>query len=333
MKGSGALAVMTAAGLALQAGGSTGVAGPPVSGGPLSPVVRVAATVPADARTAAALGTGREGNGVVIDDDGLVVTIGYLVLEADSVTVSTGGGRTVPAKVVAYDHGSGFGVLRTVGAPGVPAMELGRSRDLRPGDEVLVSAFGGQGGGMPALVVDRRDFAGYWEYLLEDAIFTAPPVAQFGGAALVDEGGRLVGIGSLIVPNAAMRNDGLIPGNMFVPIDALTAVLGDLISRGRSSRNNHPWLGIHSEELRGRLFVARVAPSGPAWAAGVRSGDMILGVGGSPVSGLADFYRKVWAHGEPGVEVPLQLLQGNTTRVLTIRSMDRYKWLKLYPSY
>lgn len=327
MKGSGALAVMAAAGLALQAGGSAGVAGP------LSPVVRVAATVPGDARTAAALGTEREGNGVVIDDGGLVVTIGYLVLEADSVTVSTDGRGTVPARVVAYDHGSGFGVLRTVGAPGVPAMELGRSRDLRPGDEVRVSVFGGQGGGMPALVVDRRDFAGYWEYLLEDAIFTAPPVVQFGGAALVDEGGRLVGVGSLIVPNAAMRDDGLIPGNMFVPIDALTAVLGDLISRGRSSRSDHPWLGIHSEELRGRLFVARVAPSGPAWAAGVRPGDMILGVGGSPVGGLADFYRKVWARGGPGVEVPLQLLQGNTTRVLTIRSMDRYKWLKLNPSY
>lgn len=326
------LSVLAAASVAFSQPGPSAQATQPAPQKMFSSIVQISATVPAEARTAQTLGTERGGSGVVIDDEGLVVTIGYLILEADSVTVTTEHGA-VPAKVLAYDHDSGFGLLRTVRPPGVPPMELGVSRNLRAGRHVLVSASGGRNRVMPAVVVDRRDFAGYWEYLLEDAIFTSPPYPQFGGAALIDDKARLVGIGSLIVPNAATRGDEMVPGNMFVPIDALTEVLGDLISRGRSSRDNRPWLGLYSEVLRGRLFVARVVRSGPAWSAGVRAGDMVLGVGDDPVSGLADFYRKVWAFGGPGAEIPLQLLQGNTPRRITIRSMDRYDWLRLRPSY
>lgn len=326
------LSVLAAASVALSQLGAPVHAEQQVPQKVLSSIVQISATVPAEARTAQTLGTVRGGSGVVIDDEGLVVTIGYLILEAESVMVTTEHGA-VPANVVAYDHDSGFGLVRTVRPPGVPRMELGLSRHLRVGKHALVSGFGGSNRVMPAAVVDRRDFAGYWEYLLEDAIFTSPLYPQFGGAALIDEKAHLVGIGSLMVPNAATRGDNMVPGNMFVPIDALTAVLGDLISRGRSSRNNRPWLGVYSEVLRGRLFVARVVRSGPAWLAGVRPGDMVLGVGDSPVSGLADFYRKVWAYGDPGVEVPLQLLQGNTPRRVTIRSRDRYDWLRLSPSY
>ena len=332
MSGFRILFVLAAASLALGQPGAIVHAKQPVPQKVLSSIVRISATVPVEARTAQTLGTERNGSGVVIDDEGLVVTIGYLVLEAESVMVTTGNG-TIPANVVAYDHDSGFGLVRTVRPPGVPRMELGASRHLRTGKHVLVSGFGGRGQVMPAAVVDRRDFAGYWEYLLEDAIFTSPLYPEFGGAALIDEKAKLVGIGSLMVPNAATRSDDMVPGNMFVPIDALTAVLGDLISRGRSSRNNRPWLGLYSEVLRGRLFVARVVRRGPAWSAGVRPGDMVLGVGDNPVSSLADFYRKVWAYGDPGVEVPLQLLQGNTPRRITVRSRDRYDWLRLSPSY
>lgn len=326
------LSVLAAASVAFLQPGPPAQATQPATQKMLSSIVQISATVPVEARTAQTLGTERGGSGVVIDDEGLVVTIGYLILEADSVTVTTEYGA-VPANVVAYDHDSGFGLVRTVRPPGVPRMELGVSRNLRAGRHMLVSASGGRGRIMPAVVVDRRDFAGYWEYLLEDAIFTSPPHPQFGGAALIDDKARLVGIGSLIVPNAVTRGNEMVPGNMFVPIDALTEVLGDLISRGRSSRNNRPWLGLFSEVLRGRLFVARVTRSGPAWAAGVRPGDMVLGVGDDPVSGLADFYRKVWAFGGPGAEVPLHLLQGNTPRRITIRSRDRYDWLRLRPSY
>ena len=299
----------------------------------LSSIVGISAKVPADARTAGSLGTERDGSGAVIDDDGLVVTVGYLILEASSATIETAGGATLPAEILAYDHDTGFGLLRARGDIGARPLPLGSSGGLEEGEPVLAASHGGRDGVLPAFVVDRREFAGYWEYLLDDAIFTAPPHARFGGAALVDRGGRLVGIGSLIVPNAMEREDAVVPGNMFIPIDALKPILGDLLVRGRSARGGRPWLGLHSEAVRGRLFVASVPRSGPAWRAGIRPGDMVLGVAGAPVQGLADFYRKVWALGGPGVAVPLQVLRGSTPRTLEVRSADRRDWLKLRPGH
>ena len=298
----------------------------------LSSIVKINATVSEDARTASGLGTEREGNGVLIDDDGLIVTIGYLILEASAVKVEFAGGVVKTAEIVAYDHDTGFGLIRTRPPPGVTSLDLGRSGDLEPGQQVLVAGFGGQNEAMGALVVDRREFAGYWEYLLKNAIFVSPPYPRFGGAALIDGRGELVGIGSLIVPNALERDDGIVPGNMFVPIDALKAALADLIAHGRSLRRNRPWLGLQSEAVRGRIFVARVPKSGPAWAAGIRPGDLVLSVAGKPVESLADFYRKIWALGEPGVVVPLRILRGETLRDLDIRSIDRSDWLKPSPN-
>ena len=296
-------------------------------------IVKVTSTVPGEARTARTLGTTREGTGVVLDSDGLIVTVGYVILEASSVDVETADGKKIPAEIVAYDHDTGFGILRTASSPGVKPLEIGSSHGLKQKQQVIVAAYGGATAAMGAFVVDRRDFAGYWEYLLENAIFTSPPFAQFGGAALLDAGGKLVGIGSLIVPNALEQDGGMLPGNMFIPIDALKPILGDLIAKGRSSNNNRPWLGLYSETFRGRLFVSRVPESGPAWAAGIRPGDMVLGVAGKPVTDLADFYRKVWALGDPGVDVPLLVLRGNKPAEMTVTSTDRDKWLRLKPTY
>ncbi|MGB0630284.1 MAG: S1C family serine protease [Alphaproteobacteria bacterium] len=296
-------------------------------------IVKVTSTVPGEARTAATLGTTREGTGVVLDSEGLIVTVGYVILEASSVEIETADGKTIPAETLAYDHDTGFGLLRSATAPGVKPLELGSSKDLAQKQPVLVAAHGGAVNAIGAFVVDRRDFAGYWEYLLDDAIFTSPPFAQFGGAALIDAGGKLVGIGSLIVPNALERDGGALPGNMFIPVDALKPILGDLIAKGRSSKKNRPWLGLYSEMFRGRLFVSRVPESGPAWAAGIRPGDMVLGVARKPVTDLADFYRKVWALGDPGVDVPLLVLRGSKPAEMTVTSTDRYKWLRLKPTY
>ena len=296
-------------------------------------IVKVTSTIPGEARTASTLGTTREGTGVVLDSDGLIVTVGYVILEASSVEVETADGRKIPAEIVAYDHDTGFGVLKAASPPGVKPLELGSSQALKQKQQVLVASYGGAAAAMGAFVVDRRDFAGYWEYLLENAIFTSPPFAQFGGAALIDSEGKLVGIGSLIVPNALVQDGGMLPGNMFIPIDALKPILGDLIAKGRSSNKNRPWLGLYSEMFRGRLFVSRVPESGPAWAAGIRPGDMVLGVAGKPVTDLTDFYRKVWALGDPGVDVPLLVLRGNQPAEMTVTSTDRYKWLRLKPTY
>ena len=303
---------------------------PPVKG-----VVQVDAIIPRDARSAGSLGTERVGTGVLIDHNGLVVTIGYLILEASEVTVTGGGRETVPATIVAYDHETGFGLIRASQSLDVTPVGLGNSAALRPMQPLLVVSHAGELDATGVYLVDRREFAGYWEYLLEDALFTSPPHAQFGGAALIDEGGRLVGIGSLFVADAGRdtTHGRTVPGNMFVPIDGLKAIMGDLLSRGRRADPGRPWLGLTMEEHRGRVFVTKVAPDGPAEAAGIEANDMILGIDGIQVEGLGDFYRKVWSRGDAGVRVPLDVLRGLEVRPVTVRSSDRYRYLRLNPSY
>ncbi|MEC7942529.1 MAG: S1C family serine protease [Pseudomonadota bacterium] len=296
-------------------------------------LVKVTAKIPSEARTSSTLGAEREGTGVVLDNDGLVVTAGYIILEANSVSIKTSTGIEVSAKVVAYDDATGLGVIRAIQPLNVRPLELGDSRELQQKQRVLVAAHGGIDNAIGAYIVDRRDYAGYWEYLLNDAIFTWPPSPLFGGAALINNKGMLVGIGSLLVPNAVEEEGSVVPGNMFIPIDSLKAVLGDLIAEGRSFNRTRPWLGLYSEMVRGRLFVARVAKNGPAWVAGIRTGDMVLGVAGKPVTNLKDFYQTIWALGDPGVEVPLLVLRGNEPMKTTITSMDRYEWLQLKPTF
>ena len=308
------------------------VSRPAALAGPLESVVGVEARVPADARTARSLGTRREGSGVVIDAKGLVLTIGYLILEADSVDIVLPGERKVPAEVVAYDYDSGFGLLRALGRLELEPVELGSSAGAVIDSQTLVVSSGFRQDLTPAMVVSRREFAGYWEYLLTSAIFTAPPHQGFGGAALFGPDGRLLGIGSLFVGDAAAEDQPL-PGNMFVPIDELKPILDDLLAKGRRSGPQRPWLGITTEEVRGRLFVSRVSPGGPAAAAGVMPGDIVISVKQEPVRGMADFYRKVWALGDSGVDVPLTLLKGDGLAEVGVTSGDRYDYLKLKPSY
>ncbi|MFQ5955106.1 MAG: S1C family serine protease [Kiloniellales bacterium] len=298
----------------------------------LSSVVGLHAVVPADARTAGSLGTERRGSGVVIDDGGLVVTIGYLILEAGQVEVVDRSGRRSPADILAYDHASGFGLVRALDNLDAEPMALGDSSRLREDDLVIVASREDEQSAAPAVVVSRRSFAGYWEYLLESAIFTSPPRLGWGGAALIDTDGRLVGIGSLIVSDAA-QGPRPRPGNMFVPIDELKPILADLLAQGRSTEPPRPWIGVYTEEAQGRLFVTRVATGGPAAQAGIVAGDIILTVEDQPVEGMADFYRKLWARGPAGVEVRLTVLHGTRTRDITIKSDDRYNWLKLKTAY
>jgi S1-C subfamily serine protease len=269
---------------------------------------------------------------VVIDDKGLVLTIGYLILEAESTEIVLPGDRRIPAEMVAYDYESGFGLLRALGRLDLDPVEFGDSSALAADSQTLVASFGYAQDLTPALVTSRRDFAGYWEYLLPDAIFTTPPHQGFGGAALLGPDGRLLGIGSLFVGDAAAENQPL-PGNMFVPIDALKPIMADLLSHGRRSGPGHPWLGVITQELRGRLFVDRISPQGPAAAAGLAVGDIIVSVGDAPVADMADFYRKIWALGEPGVRVPLTVLKADGLSQVQIKSGDRYDYLKLKPSY
>ncbi len=295
-------------------------------------VVGISAIIPEDARTAGHLGVLRSGNGVVIDDNGLVLTIGYLMMEAERAAVTNADGDLVPAIPIAYDHGTGFGLLRATQPLGLKPVTLGNSADLAEGAPVIIVSKGGRVPVMAARVSSRREFAGYWEYLLDRAIFTVPPNPQYGGAALIDADGRLVGIGSLAV-NDAVPGKTPVPGNMFVPIDVLKPILSDLIEKGRSSAPAHPWLGVTTNENNGRVFVRRVAAGGPGQDAGIKPGDIIMGVGGKRVTGMADFYRKIWAQGSAGAEIPIDVLPIGAAsldiRTVTVKSRDRLDWLKL----
>src|SRR5918999_3678846 len=292
----------------------------------LNAVVGVSAKIQANARSAESLGLQRTGTGALVRP-GYVVTIGYLVIEAEAVQVTTPDGRTLPATVAGYDHASGFALLKVVGTLAAKPLALGDSSALAEREPAMALSAASRDSPSLVYVVSRRPFSGNWEYLLDSAIFTYPPVMEWSGAPLIGAKGELLGIGSLIVPDAGAPGTQS-PGNMFVPIDLLKPILEDLIAKGRRNAPARPWLGINTEEIRGRLFVARVSPEGPAERAGLKSGDIVLAVGGEEVTTLAEFYRKVWGRGAAGADVPLKVLQGARVRDVTVRSIDRIEYFR-----
>jgi S1-C subfamily serine protease len=295
-------------------------------------VVRIKTHINPDGRTVHGLGREREGSGILIDTDGLILTIGYLMVEAYAAEVTDSRGRTVPATIVGYDHETGFGLLRTIEPLRIAPMAMGRSSELKERDPLLVASHGGPDMVAVVHLVSKREFAGNWEYLLDEALFTAPPHPAWSGAALINREGKLVGVGSLIVGDAA-RGSEKTPGNMFVPIDRLPPILADLLSDGRVSGPGRPWLGVNADELHGRLFVTRVTPGGPAEQAGIRRGDVIVSVKGEQPKSLIDFYRKIWAQGAAGVEVSLDVLQDSQMRRIDVKSINRLDHLKLKSSF
>lgn len=296
----------------------------------LQAIVKLHARIPPTARTAKILGQEREGNGVLIDRNGYILTIGYLILEAEQVEVTDFSNNQIDATIVGYDHKTGFGLIRSNRHLDLEPMKLGESNSIKVGDPLLVAGHGGAEVVHGVRVVSRKDFAGYWEYLLENAIFTTPPYSDYGGAALIGRDGRLLGIGSLLT-QVVISDVGSMPSNMFVPIDRLKSIIKDLKTKGRSALPSEPWLGLHAQEAHGRVFVIRTTTDGPAFQAGIKSGDIILKVNEKPVNGLADFYRKVWAVGDAGDFVPLTVLQESQIRKIQIRSRDRSDFLKLNP--
>jgi serine protease Do len=297
----------------------------------LGAVVAVSAKIQANARSAEALGLQRRGTGALVRP-GYVLTIGYLVIEAEEIQVTGADGRTLPATLAGYDHASGFAVLKIIGNFAAKPLSLGDSAALAEREPAMVATATARDSPSLVYVVSRRAFSGNWEYLLDSAIFTYPPVMDWSGAPLIGAKGELLGIGSLIVPDAGAPGTQS-PGNMFVPIDLLKPILEDLIAKGRRNGPARPWLGVNTEEIRGRLFVARVSPEGPAERAGLKSGDIVLAVGGEEVTTLAEFYRKVWGRGPAGTDVPLKILQGAQVKELTVRSIDRVEYFRPSKTY
>jgi len=291
----------------------------------LQSMVMVHTEIPEDAFTATLLGTERVGSGVVIRGDGLVLTIGYLITESRTIWLTTHDGTVVPGHAVGYDQTTGFGLVLPLGPVNAPALERGSSQSLRVGSEAIVIGHGGISHSLNVRVTGRREFAGYWEYLLDDAIFTAPSHPQWGGTALVGQDGRLLGIGSLLVEESV--NGDKVDANMFVPIDLLGPILEEMLSLGRPRNAARPWLGLYATEHEGRLVVGGLAQNGPAHRAGVRLGDEVIEVGGRGVAGLADLFRKIWSMGPAGAEIPLTLARGDHTSQVRVHSADRNDYL------
>jgi S1-C subfamily serine protease len=295
--------------------------------GALSSVLGLQATVPEDAFTAGTLGTERAGSAVLIRQDGLVLTIGYLITEAESIWLTSSVGGAVPATVLAYDQETGFGLVQALGRLNIPPLEIGASQRIGAGDRAVFAAEGGRRHAVAATVVARQEFAGYWEYLLDRAIFTAPAHPFWGGAALIGGDGSLIGIGSLHVQHSngrELRRD----VNMVVPIDLLPPVIDDLLTYGRPNRPPRPWLGLYAAEVEDAIVVAGLSERGPAGKTGLKPGDRILAVRDEPISTLAAFWRRVWASGPAGSEVVLRIARDKETMKVRIQSADRSRLLK-----
>ena len=309
----------------------------------LDAVVRLTAEVPEDAFSAKTLGQEREGNAVLINEDGLLLTIGYLVVDARSITIKAYGGEPVSAELVGYNHETGMAIIHALGKLPINPIELGSAENLKEQASVIIAPYGGEHHSISAKVVSRREFAGSWEYMLENAIFTAPIHPNWSGAALISDEGTLCGIGSLWVNDAKQQNKTITadiadealkddpnnrPGNMFVPIDLLKPIYDDLISFGMVSGEHRPWLGMYTSEAMDQLFVSGVIPGAPADLAEIEPGDIVMAIDDQEVTNLIDMYRLLWSLGTAGSEITLSLHRDGDDIDVIVKSDSRYSFME-----
>ena len=292
----------------------------------LASVVGVRSVVPGDAFSAETLGTERAGNGVLVREDGVVLTIGYLITEAEQIWLSFSDGKAYPGHVLGYDQETGFGLVQALARLDVEPLSIGESKAAQVGERVVVGGAGGRHHSVAARIAARQEFAGYWEYVLDEAIFTAPAHPNWGGTAVISSQGELIGIGSLQLEQP--KESGTEHLNMIVPIDLLKPIFDDLMTLGRRNKPPRPWLGLYATEVNDRVVVVGMSSRGPARKADLRTGDIVLAVGGTQVHDLAGLFRRIWAMGNAGVEVPLTIYRDGKTFELKVPSADRRRFLK-----
>ena len=293
----------------------------------LNSVVSLRAEIPEDGFTADTLGTSRQGNGVLINSTGLILTIGYLITEAETIWLSTNQGESVPGTVVAYDQVTGFGFVQALGTlRNIEPIPVGSAKNLSVGEDLLVVGHGGRKRTLRANMVSKHCFTGYWEYFLEEAIFTSPVHPQWGGAGIVNGRGELVAIGSLLTEE--ITAEGAMQTNMAVPIDLVFPLLENLKNGLPPREHTRPWLGIYATDNNGQTVVVGLAKNGPAETALIQPKDVVLEVEGESVNSLADFLKKVWAIGTAGSNISLKILRNDKTLNLLVKSADRNDFLK-----
>ena len=283
-------------------------------------IVSVRSIVPPEARTAANLGVEREGNGVAIDENH-ILTIGYIVLESESIEIGLSDGRSLPAKLIGYDHTSGFGIIKSVVPLTMPHLKLGNSDDINSEEDLLILPSPIRGAGSIVRSVSRRPFTGWWEYFVESPIYTTPPNRFWAGAPILNGNGEILGIGSLFVSESVPGISS--PGNMSVPINLLKPILEDLLTNGRRKGKIQPYLGISSDESNDQIIVTRVSEGGPAYQAGVKPQDIIVAINGSQITKLESFYKKIWKSGEAGVTIELSVLRSGSLMNFKLKTIDR----------
>jgi S1-C subfamily serine protease len=291
-------------------------------------VVGVRTIAVSGARSNETLGPARQGSGVVIGPDDLVLTIGYLVVEADQVQLLLDDGRELPARVVAYDPATGFGLVQSLAPTRLEPVPLGDAAHLQPDEPLMVVSGGDDGGISLARLVSQRPFSGYWEYHIDSALFTAPARMDHSGAALFNAHGELLGIGALLVHNALGEEAPRMPGNMFVPVDLLKPILQELRARGISAQSRRAWIGVNCVELNGAVRVVRVNGDSPAEHAGLQPGDRIVRIDGRDVGDLTSLWKQLWSGGQPERTVTLDIQRGSEAKQLTLKSIDRMSTLK-----
>jgi S1-C subfamily serine protease len=292
----------------------------------LSSMVGLHSIVPADGFTAQTLGAERAGNGIVIGN-GLILTVGYLITEAETIWLHLHDGRVAPGTALAVDQETGFGLVQALAKLDVPALPIGSSAKTEVGERVVLGGAGGRTRSVAARIAARQEFAGYWEYVLDEAFFTFPAHPNWGGTGLINSAGELIGVGSLqLERERAGKPENL---NMVIPIDLLAPIKDELTKFGRTQKPVRPWLGVYSTEIEDKVVVVGLAGKGPASRAEIKTGDVILAVGGEKISTLAALYKKVWSLGNAGVEVPLTLYREGVTFDVRVNSSDRAKFLKM----
>jgi len=284
-------------------------------------VVKIDSIIPPDARTAQSLGTVRGGNGVVIDDKH-ILTIGYIVVEAETITITLPDGKKFPGELIGYDHTTGFGILRTIIQSNLTPLKLGNSDQLTKEDFLYVLPYLTEGRPSAVKMVSRRSFAGWWEYFLDKPIYTYPANSSFAGSALINEYGEVLGIGSLYVGDAAATGISS-PGNMFVPINDLKPILDDLIENGRRTKDIKPYMGLTSSDNTGQVKITRVNDNGPAAKAGFSVNDTILAVNNEKINNIEDFYKVVWSFGGPGTKLQFDIERNQEKLNIELTTMDR----------
>ncbi|MEK9653718.1 MAG: S1C family serine protease [Betaproteobacteria bacterium] len=288
-------------------------------------VVKVKTFVPDDAFTANILGTERLGSGVLISGEGLIVTIGYIITEAETIWVTTNDGATYPAHIVGYDQASGFGLIQVSQPLSILPVPIEQHCSPQKNEEAYIVSFGGKKHSLTTKISDIREFTGYWEYVLDEGIYTSPPHPQWGGAGLFNNMGNLVGIGSLLLQEGFERQQ---QGNLVVPTSILLPILDEMVKYGRSPDKPRPWLGMYTVDSEQKFFVSSLAPSGPAALAGIKEGDQILEIQGQKVNSLANLFRSIWKQGEAGVKISITVSRSGDVLRMEVTSADRNDFLK-----